>query len=695
MKNIKGEFVIVWGNYLVELKKYYGPDAQFREGQLEAIQGVLENKRSIVVQKTGWGKSLVYFMATKILRARNKGITLIISPLLALMNNQIESAKRLELIVRTINSENSNEEQDVYDEIIANEVDALIISPERLANEEFKKFLLKKLSIKIGLFVIDEVHCISDWGHDFRPDYRRIIDIVKLIPKNVPVLGTTATANDRVVEDIKEQLGKDIFISRGELTRDSIIIQVLTLNTREERLAWLLENINKLPGTGIIYCLTINDCKIVNEWLIRNNINSDAFYSDKDSEEKQLTVDRFMNNEIKVLVATVAFGMGFDKPDISFVIHYQKPGNIVAYYQQIGRAGRSIDSSYAILMCGAEDDSINQYFIDSAFPTEDNMNEVVQILTDSPGLRQGEIERYVNIKPSRLSGCLKYLDVNGDIYKENGKYYKTPRPWEANIERSKRITQIRENELREINEFINSKTCSMEFISKALNDTHPKKCGRCFNCTGKGLPSNVLNSSVGAALNYISENVFIIDVRKKWPIQVDGKYNINKDYINEQGKVLSSYGSYGWGKMVMNGKYEDDFFSDELVKASTEFLGDYVSDNDIRWVTNITSIRHPNLVSSFARRLADALGLKYVDCIEKVVDSQCQKNLNNSFHQFKNAYDSFDIVEDLVLPENVLLVDDMVDSRWTFTCCGYKLRMAGSGKVFPFALANSAGRGDS
>jgi ATP-dependent DNA helicase RecQ len=273
-----------------EFKKCYGKDAAFKEGQLEAVEAVLEAKRTLVVQKTGWGKSLVYFLATKMIRKKQNKFTLIISPLLVLMNNQIDSAAKLELDVRTINSENRSDWEKIIDEVARGNVDALIISPERLANEEFKQELSTRLASKIGLFVVDEAHCISDWGHDFRPDYRRIVDLVNLLPRNVPVLATTATANNRVVEDIKLQLGQDLVVSRGPLIRESIAIQTVQLDSREERLVWILNHINEMPGSGIVYCLTVNDCKLVNRWLKENGINSEAYYSNMETDEKILSL---------------------------------------------------------------------------------------------------------------------------------------------------------------------------------------------------------------------------------------------------------------------------------------------------------------------------------------------------------------------------------------------------------------------
>lgn len=689
---------------LAELKKYYGGDAEFREGQAEAIMGVLQGKRTLVVQKTGWGKSLVYFMATKMLRKRDNGFTIIISPLLALMNNQISSAKKLGLQVETINSENTKTKEKreeilekIRDGLNQNMIDALIISPERLSDDEFKEELLKPFAEKIRLFVVDEAHCISDWGHDFRPDYRRIIDIINLLPPNIPVLATTATANDRVVNDVKHQLGDDIQISRGSLMRESLAIQVVRLDTREERLVWIEKNIRSIPGTGIIYCLTVRDCVLVHRWLCEHNIPSESYYAGIDESEgkdKAEIVEKFMNNDIKVLVATVAFGMGIDKPDIGFVIHFQKPGNVVAYYQQIGRAGRSIENAYAILMCGREDDEINNYFIDTAFPTENLMGEIINVTEQHPGIKLSDYEKYINMKRSKIEGCIKYLTVNGDIYKnKDKKYYRTSRPWNPDMEKSKEITRLRKKELKQMNEFIEFSDCYMEYIAECLDDTTAKKCGKCSNCVGHSLINQAItNTDIAEAAKFIREDFNIIEPRKAWPVGIrnDDSSKILPEYQCEIGWVLSNYGDAGWGKMVSEGKYKKNHFDEELVDASYKLLESFIAENQIQWVTNIPSIRRPDLVRDFAKQLAKKLGLRYVDAIQKTENVRPQKELNNSCLQFENAFNSFEVSD--VLDGNVLLIDDMVDSRWTFTTCGYKLRKMGSGKVYPFALANSAGR---
>lgn len=680
---------------IAELKKCYGEHAEYREGQLEAIMAVLDSKRTLVVQKTGWGKSLVYFMATKMIRKKSSKFTLIISPLLVLMDNQIDSALKLELNVKSINSTNKENWEKTVEEVKSGAVDALIISPERLANQEFKKILSEELAEKIGLFVVDEAHCISDWGHDFRPDYRRIIDLVHLLPSNVGVLATTATANDRVVNDIRAQLGEDIVVSRGGLIRESIAIQTVPLDSREERLVWLHKNINKLPGTGVIYCLTVNDCKLVERWLSSQGVSCRAYYADMEQDHKEETIQLFMNNQIKAMAATVAFGMGFDKPDIGFVVHFQRPGNIVAYYQQIGRAGRQIENAYAILLYGDQDDEINEYFIDSAFPTEAQMRDVIDVINEHPGIKKNSMQRYTDMKYTHIEKSLKYLEVNGDIYIDNSKYYKTPRMWKPDLERSHAVTKIRQKELENIIAFSKSTQCYMEFIAEELDDRNAHACGKCSNCLGRPLyECTITPEEILTAQKFIKSDFNIIEPRKQWPDAEcfeEGKLRIEAEYRLEKGLVLSNYGDAGWGRDVSIDKYKNGFFRDELVTASYNLLKDFVQENDIKVLTYVPSLRRPTLVKNFAERLANKLGLEFFIALEKTEDAVCQKSMNNSFRQWRNANNSFAVVD--VRDCNILLVDDMVDSRWTFTCCGYKLLKAGCGKVYPFALANSAGKG--
>lgn len=675
------------------LRESYGENAEFREGQKEAIDAVVNGKRTLVVQKTGWGKSLVYFLATKLLKEKKRdGITLIISPLLALMNNQIDSAKKLGINVKTINSDNKDEWDNIISDICDNNtVDALIISPERLANSDFVKDCLDKIKNRVNLFVVDEAHCISDWGHDFRPDYRRIVKILQLLPSNVPVLATTATANDRVVNDIVAQLGENLVISRGELIRESLAIQVIKLQKKEDRLAWLAENIEKMPGSGVVYCLTKADCDLVTDWLNENDIKSEKYYADISKEDKAIVLEKFQQNEIKVLVATVAFGMGYDKPDIGFVIHFQRPANIVSYYQQIGRAGRGIELAYAILLCGEEDEHINQYFINSAFPTEKDMNIVVDFITDNPGKSISEIKGALNIRANRVEKTLKYLTVGDDIYTEdvNRKkcYYKSAKKWKPDLERSEGITAIRYKEMQDMDEFTKQKGCYMKYIAEKLDDVNAKVCGKCSNCKGLIFDETVGAETVQRAQQFIKSKFGVIEPRKQFP----DKTKIEYEFQFKSGIVLSNYADAGYGLAVQKGKYVDGYFADELVDASAKILSEFIKNNNIEWITPVTSKRHPKLLPDFAKRLADKLGIGYFEGIKKF-NAEEQKKFENSDGQYRNANDSFEIIQ--IKKENILLVDDMVDSRWTFTVCAMKMREKGSGDIYPFALANTAGRGD-
>jgi len=394
------------------------PAAQFREGQWEAIDALVnQGRKLLVVQRTGWGKSSVYFISTKIFRDRGLGPTIIISPLLALMRNQIESARRLGIVAETMNSTNTDDWKAVTKRILNDEIDCLLISPERLANDDFIETVLQPIADRIALMVIDEAHCISDWGHDFRPDYRRIVNILRQLPANTPVLGTTATANDRVVVDIQQQIG-NIQIQRGPLGRESLSLQTLVLPDQASRLAWLAQVIPTLPGTGIVYTLTQRDAEQVADWLTQNGIVAKAYHSKVEADGfensntyRQHLEERLLNNQLKILVATTALGMGYDKPDLSFVIHYQAPGSIVGYYQQVGRAGRGIAQALGVLMSGTEDEAIHEFFRDSAFPSEAHVNEILHLLAQCDGLSIREIEAQTNLRHGQIEKVLKLLSV--------------------------------------------------------------------------------------------------------------------------------------------------------------------------------------------------------------------------------------------------------------------------------------------
>ena len=463
--------------------------ASFRENQWEAIEAIANKKAKVlVVERTGWGKSTVYFLATKILRDQGRGLTLIISPLLALMRNQIYSAEKLQTKAASINSSNITEWETIKKEVLDDNIDVLLISPERLANDNFVKDVILPISNKIGMFVIDEAHCISDWGHDFRPDYKRINNIIRLMPESVPVLATTATANDRVVEDIKKQIGDQLIVQRGTLLRESIFLQCINMPLQSERLAWLSKHIPSLPGSGIVYVLTKKDALTVSSWLTKNEISALPYFGGivndkfKDSSDYRLYLeDQLLNNGVKVLVATTALGMGYDKPDLGFVIHYQAPSSIISYYQQVGRAGRAIKKSHGILLHGKEDKEIHDFFINNSFPKESWVSLILSKLEEIGEGSVIDLEKSINLKRGQIEKTLKYLSVRPPppVIKINSKWNRTVNPYIHDINYINRIKDQKIYEFEEVNKYINETRCRMTFLSEVLDDPSPFECGKC------------------------------------------------------------------------------------------------------------------------------------------------------------------------------------------------------------------------
>ncbi|MCU7960473.1 MAG: RecQ family ATP-dependent DNA helicase [gamma proteobacterium symbiont of Bathyaustriella thionipta] len=679
------------------------PNAHFRPGQWEAIDALVNHRRKLmVVQRTGWGKSSVYFISTRILRDRGAGLTVIVSPLLALMRNQIEAANRLGIRAETINSTNQENWPEISAAMLADEVDAVLISPERLSNEEFVGEVLLPVADRVGLLVVDEVHCISDWGHDFRPDYRRLVNVLRQMPPNMPILGTTATANNRVIEDVQAQLG-DIEIQRGPLVRDSLSLQTLHLPDQASRLAWLAQHIPELPGTGIVYVLTIRDAEQVAAWLNQQGIVARAYHGSVEHEDfensnqyRQHLEDRLLNNDIKVLVATTALGMGYDKPDLGFVIHYQAAGSVVAYYQQVGRAGRAIDTAYGVLLSGKEDEDIHDYFRRSAFPDERDVNAILGALADHDELSVRQLEQHLNLRQGQIDKVLKILSVENPapVIKQGSKWRRTPVPFRMNHERIEHLTKQREIEWREVQSYIDSEGCLMAYLRRALDDPETEDCGRCAVCLGEPVVGIEVDRALAiAAAQYLKHAEIPFKPKKQvaaGAFQVYGfRGNLPAGLQAQEGRILSRWGDAGWGGLVADDKHAGHF-RDELVSAVAEMLEQRWQPNPApQWVSCVPSLKHPVLVPDFAQRLAARLGLPFVDAIHKVIDNEPQKNQQNRFHQCRNLDGVFEVSEEI--PNTpVLLVDDVIDSGWTVTVLAALLRQAGSGPVYPVALASTS-----
>ena len=682
----------------------YGESAEFREGQYEAIETTMLHKRTLLVQKTGWGKSLVYFICTKLFREKGSGVTIIVSPLLVLMENQIEAATKMGLKCDVLNSSVRDRKEEIFTNLKNNKLDLLLVTPEALLSEAFLENIKH---INIGFFVIDEAHCISDWGHDFRLEYTKINRVIKQLPDSVPLLGTTATANDRVVADLMTQFGENVFISRGGLGRESLSIQVLHMPTTAERYGWILQNIEKLPGSGIIYCLTRRDCDYLSDFLIQNKVNVKSYYSrdgEDDSLNKEAELD-FKYNRIKAIVSTVKLGMGYDKGDVSFVIHFQQPSNIVSYYQQIGRAGRNIPRAYTFLMYGGEDKTIQDYFINTAFPTLEEANMVINCIREAsktkPCLQEdivttkNRIISQINKRRSRIEKAIMFLENEGFIYKEKRNYYLSLKKFHFNDEYYDKITEVRRIEQKKMSEYVQTIECYNKFIVNCLDDKTSTNCGKCKNCLGyEEYPSTVLPEYLEKAEKYLEKLLIAIEPRKKWAAT-----SLTKEtkilYQNEVGICISKYGDPGYGTLVKNAKYsKENRFCDRLLGKSAQVLKNLVTTNNIKVITNVPSLRS-TIVEDFAVRLANRLNIKYVSILRKI-PAEVQKQMQNSSFQCENALKSFNIEigDNLEMPPsietNVLLIDDIIDSGWTLSVCGFKIQEAGYGKVFPFALADSS-----
>jgi ATP-dependent DNA helicase RecQ len=670
-------------------------NVNFRDGQEDAICHIVEGRgRLLVVQKTGWGKSFVYFIATKLLRDAGQGPALLISPLLALMRNQVAAAERMGVRAATINSDNQDEWTNIEARLSRNEIDILLISPERLANERFRTQVLSGIAAKISLLAIDEAHCISDWGHDFRPHYRLLERIVKTLPPNLRLLATTATANNRVLDDLAAVLGPKLDISRGDLNRTSLSLQTIRLPSQAERLAWLAEQLDTLQGHGIIYTLTVRDANQVAEWLKTRGFNVEA-YTGETGDGRERLEQALLTNQVKALVATTALGMGYDKPDLAFVVHYQTPGSVVAYYQQVGRAGRALDSAYGVLLSGQEESDITDWFIRSAFPTRQEVADVLGALEEEPaGLSVPELLGKVNLSKGRVEKTIALLSLESPatIAKQGSKWQLTAATLSEGFwARAERLTALRRDEHQQMQDYVNlSFGDHMRFLIAAL-DGDPSFAAK---PALSPLKTDVNPELVKEAVAFLRRNCLPIEPRKKWPDGGMPRYGVKgfiaPDHQAQPGKTLSIWGDAGWGGLVRRGKYQDSHFSDDLVTVCVKMILEWNPQPAPTWVTCVPSLRHPNLVPNFARRLADALNLPFHTVLAKTDNRPEQKTMANSTQQARNIDGSLEFcVEKLPRRGPMLLIDDMVDSRWTLTVSSWLLRTHGSGEVWPLALAET------
>lgn len=713
------------------LRALAGEGARLREDQWSAIKAlVVDRRRALVVQRTGWGKSAVYFIATALLRELGEGPTVIVSPLLALMRNQIAAAERAGIHAATINSANPEEWEKIYTQVAEGLIDVLLVSPERLNNPDFRDQVLPELAESAGLVVIDEAHCISDWGHDFRPDYRRLRTMLADLPPGIPVLATTATANARVTRDVAEQLatgaewdqisggtmeteaepyGDDFggaeasagpagdafggtLVLRGALERESLHLGVVRLRGADQRLAWLAETLRELPGSGIVYTLTVAAAQEIAAYLRDQGHPVAAYSGQTDQAERLAAEEDLLGNRIKALVATSALGMGFDKPDLGFVIHMGAPQSPVAYYQQVGRAGRGVEKAQVILLPGAEDREIWAYFASLAFPPEPVVRATLAALSEASVMSTAGLESRVDLSRNRLEMMLKVLDVDGAVRRVKGGWEATGEPWNYDADRYQRVAAERKAEQDAMLGYIATTECREEFLRRHLDDPAAKPCGRCDNCTGIHRSPEIRPEAVQSAHESLIRPGVEVEPRKQWPTGlVDLKGRIKPELSAVTGRALGRLTDIGWGTRLR-----------ELLAAADAPVPDDVFDAVLAvlkswsWaerpiaVVSVPSVTHPILVRTLRERVAR---------IGRLTDlGELGYRDGTPGRQYNSAQRVQAIRGTLAMPRElaakiaqaggpVLLVDDRVDTGWTMTLAAAQIRHAGAPAVLPLALA--------
>jgi ATP-dependent DNA helicase RecQ len=647
----------------------------------------------------------VYFVATALLRAQGSGPTVIVSPLLALMRNQIAAARRAGIRAVTINSTNIDEWREVYADVARGEVDVLLLSPERLNNPEFRDNVLPQLATTCGLLVVDEAHCISDWGHDFRPDYRRLRTLLPELPDGIPVLATTATANSRVVADVADVLGlgqdaADVLVLRGCLDRVSLYLGVLDLPTTAHRLAWLAENLAALPGSGIVYTLTVAASQEVAGYLREHGFAVAAYSGQTDPAERLAAEDDLINNRVKALVATSALGMGFDKPDLGFVIHFGGPSSPIAYYQQVGRAGRGVDRAQVILLPGPEDQAIWDYFASLGFPAEQHVRTALRVLAaEGAPMSAPALETRVELSRSRLETMLKVLDVDGAAQRVRGGWIATGGEWHYDEDRYRTVTQVRQDEQCAMREYQSTQQCRMRFLREQLDDPAAQDCGRCDNCGGLTLSAEVGDQALVAATSVLGRPGVPFDPRRLWPtampglgVDVRGKLPVAEQA--EPGRVIARFTDLGFGqrlRSLLAADAPDAAVPGDVLKACVQVLAAWDWTHRPAAVVRIGSARRPTMIGDLAKRLAEVGRL--ADLGELAHLGQSATARTNSALRLREVWDAYALPDNLATQlagQPVLLIDDLVDTGWTFTIATRLLRLAGAGEVYPFALALAA-----
>ena len=673
------------------LARLAGPGAVPRADQVDAVHAVLQPaSRVLVVQATGWGKSAVYWAATHAIRSTGAGPTLVVSPLLALMRDQVSAAERAGLKAATVNSTNVDDWDDVFAQLDADAIDVLLVSPERLGNPRFAA-RLGALLARVGLIVIDEAHCISDWGFDFRPDYQRLARALLSTP-TASVLATTATANQRVTHDIATQLqeqaqaqsGSTTVTFRGTLARTSLTLSVVPALSPLQRYAWIADALAQLPGSGIVYVLTVAEAERLTAFLRSCGFAVDAYTGQIDADTRLKVEDRLRHNQVKAVVATSALGMGYDKPDLGFCVHVGSPSTPVAYYQQVGRAGRAVTHAEGVLLPSDADERIWDYFATASIPDASTAAKVLQSL-GGDGRSLIEIEADTGVRRGRLEALLKILAVEGVVDKEGSVWRTTGLPYVHDSAKWSALAQVRQQEADIMRQYAHGQGCLMAYLQTALDDPMPAPCGRCSVCTGH-LPFPGLTPSADnliAARDFLRGMDVDIEPRKRWPAGVRRKGTIRGF---DAGRAVAFADDPGWvAELKVLRQAAPGDVPAELLGGALALLGRWAKSWPARPVC-VVPLPAPDMAGN--RRLAEHIALKgrlvMLDGFRwaggpaphDAASTPVVAHLESAIRWTGEA-----------LPVGpVLLVSTEVRTRWTATLAAALLREQGASQVILLAL---------
>ncbi|MFT7646218.1 MAG: ATP-dependent DNA helicase RecQ [Candidatus Poriferisodalaceae bacterium] len=678
-----------------------GPDAVPRPEQLAAVSAVVaERRRTLLVARTGFGKSAVYFSATRMLRDRGWGPTLVVSPLLALMRDQVAAAEKLGLRAETINSSNVDAWDDIEAAIEADTIDLLLIAPERFANAGFRERVFHSLLQRPFALVCDEAHCISDWGHDFRPDYLRLRRLLDELPAWTPVLATTATANQRVTDDVASQLGNDTKVLRTSLDRESLHLSLVELDTDAQRWAWICERLSQLDGSGIIYTLTVDQAEQLASWLLSQGHAVAAYSGSTDTDTRIILEEKLRANELKALVATSALGMGFDKSDMAFCIHLGMPPTPVAYYQQIGRAGRGIPRAEVIAIPRPGDDqAVWRWFEQVSLPPKDICDDLLKRLSPERTTSLGRLETTVNLGRTRLQTLLSILEVHGAIAKGSGGWRIVDPSWDYGVLQADRLKEMRREESDQMRAFARLETCRLKFLRERLDDPDAADCGRCDVCLGTPAATHVDPSLVESAQLRLRGGDIAIDPRRQWPSGLDEpKGRIAAAAQNQLGRALCRSNDGGWApiveRLLAGGRATDEPDPElihRIVQGVVGVLRRWEWEERPTWICPMPSRRNEAVINAIAAALGEIGKLPVHHALVRAGDGGWQSEQSNSAHQVSNVWGRIGVDASALPPSPVgdgpvLVLDDTCSSRWTLTVVGHLLRSAGTGPILPIVL---------